>query len=90
MATTLVNRLGPGGLLFLGPILALAIHYGAEVYQADTCLDQGGSFDYDTQTCSLAQSYPTSPYLNRHWVKVVLASLVSSAGLMLMWRSVRH
>lgn len=61
MAASLANRLGPGSLLFLGPIVALAIHYGAEAYQADACLDQGGSFDYETQHWSLTQSYPASP-----------------------------
>jgi hypothetical protein len=50
MAASRVNRLGPGGLLFLGPIVALAIHYGAEAYQADARLDQGGFFDYETST----------------------------------------
>ncbi len=89
MAASLTNRLGPGGLLFLGPLVALAIHYGAEAYQADACLDQGGSFDYQTQTCALTQSFPASPYLGRHWLKVVLASLASSAGLILLWRGVR-
>jgi hypothetical protein len=88
MAAALVNRLGPGGLLFLGPIVALAIHYGVEAYQADACLDQGGSFNYEFQSCSLTQSYPARPDLSRHWLNVVLASLASSAGLILMWRSV--
>lgn len=32
MAASLVNRLGPGGLLFLGPILALDIHHGKEAH----------------------------------------------------------
>jgi hypothetical protein len=90
MAAALFNRLGPGGFLFLGPIVALAIHYGAEAYQADVCLDQGGSFNYETHACSLTQSYPASPYLSRHWLKVVVASLASSAGLILMWRAVRR
>ena len=90
MTTALINRLGPGGFLFLGPILALAIHYGAEAYRADACLDKGGSFNYETQACSLTQSYPASPYLSRHWLKAVLASLASSAGLILMWRAVRR
>ena len=48
MAASLVDRLDPGDLLFPGSIVALAIHDGAEVYPADACLDQGGSFDYGT------------------------------------------
>ena len=88
MAASRANRLGPGGLLFLGPIVALAIHYGAEAYQADACLDQGGSLNYEFQTCSLTQAFPASVYLSRHWLDMVLASLASSAGLILMWRSV--
>jgi|APIni6443716594_1056825.scaffolds.fasta_scaffold1280151_1 hypothetical protein len=75
MAASLVSRLGPGGLLFLGPIVALTIHYEADAYQADTYLGQGGSFDYETQPRSLTQSYPASPYLSRHRLNVVLASL---------------
>jgi hypothetical protein len=49
MAASLVNRLGSGGGLFLGSIVALAIHYGAMVCPADACLDQGGYFDYETR-----------------------------------------
>ena len=74
-AAALVNRLGPGGLLFLGPIVALNIHHGAESHQADACRDQGGSFNYETQPRSLTQSYTTSPQLSRHRLNVGLASL---------------
>ena len=88
MAASRVNRLATGGLLLLGPIVALVIHHGAEVLSADACLDQRGSFDYETQTCSLTQAFPASLYLSRHWLDMVLASLASSAGLTLMWRSV--
>ena len=41
MAAARVNRLGPGGLLLLGPIVALVVHHGAEVLSADACLDSG-------------------------------------------------
>ena len=88
MAAARVNRLGPGGLLLLGPIVALVVHYGAEVLSADACLHQRGSFDDETQTCSLTQAFPASLYLSHHWFNTVLASLASSAGLILMWRSV--
>lgn len=87
MAVALGNRLGPGGLLFAVPLLALAIHYGIEAGQADACLDQGGSYDYETQTCSLTEAFPASSYLDRHWPKVVLASLLASAGLVLLGRA---
>jgi len=87
-AAARVNRLGPGGLLLLGPIVALVVHHGAEVLSADARLDQRGSFDYETQTCSLTQAFPASLYLNQHWLNMFLASLASSAGLILMWRSV--
>jgi hypothetical protein len=43
-AASRVNRLGSGSGLFLGSIVALAIHYGAGVYPADVCVDQGGFF----------------------------------------------
>ena len=88
MAAARVNRLGPGGLLLLGPIVALVVHHGAEVLSADARLDQRGSFDYETQTCSLTQAFPASLYLSRHWLDRVLASLASSGGLILIWRSV--
>ena len=88
MAASRVNRLAPGGLLLLGPIVALVVHHAAEVLSADACLDQGGSFDDETQTCSLTQAFPASLYLSRHWLDRVLASLASSGGLILIWRSV--
>ena len=88
MAAARVNRLGPGGLLLLGPIVALVVHHGAEVLSADVCLDQGGAFDDESQTCSLTQAFPASLYLSRHWLDMVLASLVFSPGLTLMWRFV--
>ena len=88
MAASRVNRLATGGLLLLGPIVALVVHHGAEVLSADACGDQSGSFDDEPQTCSLTQSFPASLYLSRHWLNRVLASPASSAGLILMWRSV--
>ena len=88
MAAARVNRLGPGGLLLLGPIVALVVHHGAEVLSADACLDQRGSFNCETPTCSLTQAFPANLYLSHHWLDMVLASLASSAGLILMWRSV--
>ena len=65
MAASRVNRLAPGGLLLLGPIVALVVYHAAEVLSADACLDQGGSFDYETRTCSLTQSFPAGLYLSR-------------------------
>jgi hypothetical protein len=84
MAASRVNRLGSGDPLLLGPIVALVVHHGAEVLSADASLDQRGSFDYETQTCSLTQAFPASLYLSRPWLNMVLASPASSTGLILM------
>ncbi|KAA6184046.1 hypothetical protein F2Q65_13925 [Thiohalocapsa marina] len=82
---TALNRPPPGGiLLLLLPLLALAGHYGYEVFLADSCLDRGGSFDYETWTCSLSQSFEATPYLQRHGGKAALAGALSLSGLIVL------
>ena len=68
----------------------MGIHYGVEAAAADACLDRGGLYDYETQTCSPAGAAPATSYLGRHWPKLLLANLVSSAGLVLLWSGTRR
>jgi hypothetical protein len=82
----------PGGLLLLLiPMVLLGLHYFYEAYLVDACLDQGGSFDYDTWTCSLSEQFAASPYLHRHWSKAVIAASFSLSGLIVIVLSwIRH
>lgn len=82
---TTIYRPPPGGiLLFLLPLILLGIHYGYEVYLADTCLDRGGSFNYEAWTCSVDESFGTTPYLHRHWGKALIALSFSLSGLVVL------
>ena len=45
MAASLVNRLGPRGVLFLGPIVALGIHYVPKQDRANRSAGPGGAGD---------------------------------------------
>ena len=85
MTTTATYRLPPGGLLLLIlPLIALAAHFGYEVYLADACLDQGGSFNYELWTCSVGERFEASPYLHRHWGKALIALSFSLSGLIVL------
>jgi hypothetical protein len=70
-ASLVVDRLNPGGRLFLGPIVALDIHHGAETYQAHAGLD-GGHRGQTTKSRVLVPSrypfvsYDRFPSLNCH------------------------
>ncbi|MCG6863156.1 MAG: hypothetical protein LJE70_18090 [Chromatiaceae bacterium] len=80
-----IYRPPPGGIiLFLLPLILLGIHYGFEVYLADSCLDRGGSFNYDDWVCSVTDTFEHTPYLRRHWGKVAIASSFSLSGLIVL------
>ena len=84
MALALTRGLRPSGfILLLIPLVALTVHYGYDAYRVDTCLKQGGSFDFERMQCSLTASFPYVPYLDRHWPKVVLALGLSLLGFLL-------
>jgi hypothetical protein len=82
---SVTSRPPPGGvLLFLLPLILLGIHYGYEAYLADSCLDRGGSFNYEDWVCSLSETFESIPYLQRHWGKAVVALSFSLSGLILI------
>jgi hypothetical protein len=84
MAVALSGRLRPGGfVLLIIPLIALTIHYGYDAYLADSCLEQGGSINYETMQCSLTDSFPYVSYLSRHGFKVALACGLSFTGFLL-------
>jgi len=91
--TAAAFRPPPGGLfLLLLPLLVLGLHYGYEAYIADTCLERGGSFNYETWTCSVSAQFDAArPYLHRHWGKAVIALSFSFSGLIVLLLSwLRH
>jgi len=82
---TALYRPPPGGIiLFSLPSILLAGHYGYEILLADSCLDQGGSFNYENWTCSISETFDSIPYLQRHWGKAALALSFSLSGL-IVW-----
>lgn len=84
MALTLTRRLRPGGfLLFIIPLILLTIHYGYDAYLVDSCLEQGGSFNFELTQCSMTESFPHVPYFNRHWPKVIAAICLSLIGFVI-------
>jgi hypothetical protein len=54
----------------------------AELFRIDDCLDRGGSYNYETSTCDLAQSHAVQPFANRHRQTVVVGLLVAACGLL--------
>lgn len=73
-----------GVILFLLPLILLGFHYGSETYLANSCLDRGGSFNYEAWTCSLSETFAASPYFHRHWGKAVIALSFSVSGLIVL------
>lgn len=90
--TAAAFRPPPGGfILLLVPLILLGLHYGYEAYLADACIEGGGSFNYETWTCSLTEQFEASPYLHRHWGKAVVALSFSLSGLIVLALSwLRH
>ena len=82
---TAIYRPPPFGImLLLIPIVALGVHYGLEAYLADSCLDAGGSFNYEDYSCSLSERFAATPYLHRHWGKALIAAAFSLSGLIVL------
>ncbi|MDD2239649.1 MAG: hypothetical protein PHI93_03200 [Kiritimatiellae bacterium] len=47
------------------PVRTGVIYIG-DAMAADNCLDMGGSFNYETQTCDFEKSHPYVPFNIRH------------------------
>jgi len=69
-------------LVLIIPAVILAGFYVRERYLVDTCIDNGGSFNYTTMTCDLSVSHPYIPFVARHrvFISACLALLVAWLG----------
>lgn len=73
------------GVAVLAPI---AHDFVSEYLAADTCLDQGGSFNYSELECDSSMSHPYVPYMERHSFAALLlpfAGLLIMAGVATLW-----
>ena len=50
---------------------------------ADNCLDMGGSFNYETQTCDFEKNHPYVPFNTRHPNIFRIAGTVFIVGIVL-------
>ncbi len=59
----IIASLGVAAALVLGVI---AFRFVADAENVDSCLDQGGSFDYQTMRCDFDASHAFASYSTRH------------------------
>ncbi|WP_419812957.1 hypothetical protein [Bacterioplanoides sp.] len=72
-----------GSLLFAVPGLLLLVLYGLEMSAVTDCLQQSGSYNFETQTCS-EQPQPQSTFYARNTLMVNLMLLLSLLGALAM------
>ena len=60
-------------------IITQAIPFVREHISADSCLDRGGSFDYEAQVCDTEHNHPYDPFTERH-KKALPLVLIGAAG----------
>lgn len=80
-------------LLLLLVLLPLAFVSLRETRAVDDCVEQGGSWDYQTGRCDMARTHAYEPFLERHGV-LTGATMVALGGagvaLWLRRRAVRR
>ena len=79
-----------GLLLFaLGLVVAgaVALPYARESLAVDSCLDTGGSFNYDVGVCDHNQNHPYVPFTARHTHAV--PTLLTSFALVVLGQLLR-
>jgi hypothetical protein len=57
--------------------ISIAVLFAADQMYIDSCLDSGGSIDYDAFRCDLGRSHPARSYLESRWQRY----LIPLAGL---------
>ncbi|WP_293266906.1 hypothetical protein [Neptunomonas sp.] len=71
-----------GLILLVVPCLLLMGGYMYEQSLVSSCLDQGGSFNYELLTCDQDNNNPFIPYMARHPLFVNGGMLLSIIGLL--------
>jgi hypothetical protein len=75
-------------ILPLVPLSILAVHFVRQFFAVDSCLDQGGVFDYAQDSCRF--DVMTLPYVaySSQYRSLILIALLSSAAFF-VWAAVR-
>jgi|WetSurMetagenome_2_1015567.scaffolds.fasta_scaffold00201_1 hypothetical protein len=82
-------RLIIGLILFILPLGYLIMDYGYEFFDVNTCLDLGGSYDYEKYLCDKEENHPYIPYWNRKKELILMSISVSILGILLFVRGRR-
>jgi len=77
MKTALIISLA----IFLLPLGFLVTNYGSEFLAVDSCLNSGGSYDYDNNRCDRKENHPYIPYSNRKKALILSCASLSVVGL---------
>jgi len=77
MKTALIISLA----FFLLPLGYLAKDAGSEFLAVDSCLDSGGSYDYNKNECDKMTNHPYISYYKRNKASMVAGLLLSLGGL---------
>lgn len=72
-------------LVLIIPAVILAGFYVRERYLVDTCIDNGGSFNYTTMTCDLSVSHPYIPFVYRHRVFTIFVFISACLAFLVAW-----
>lgn len=70
-----------GLLLLILPGVVMMTSYFSELSAVNTCLSDGGSFDYFNSVCDQTQTHAYSPFMERNPLLVNGGMLLSVLGL---------
>jgi hypothetical protein len=70
-----------GLAIFLLPLGYFGKDYGQEFLDVDSCLDRGGSYDYEKNKCDFNESHPYIPYTERKKALIITCLTLSFGGL---------
>jgi hypothetical protein len=83
MKTALIISLA----LFLLPLTYLGKDAASEFLAVDSCLDSGGSYDYNKKGCDKKGNYIYIPYGKRKTALILSCSSISIIGLISIMRA---
>lgn len=73
-------------MIIILPLAYLVKDYTTEFYAVDSCVDSGGSYDYDKNKCDKKDDHDYSPYHKRNRDLIVTCVTISIAGSAVLFR----
>ena len=67
--------------IFILPLGYIAKDYGIEFLAVDSCLDSGGSYDYEKYECDKMENHPYTAYPKRKKALISTCLTLSLGGL---------